>query len=99
MNIYVGNLSYNTSEGALSDLFAEHGAVVSARIIKDRETNRPKGFAFVEMEDDSEAKAAIDALHGIEVDGRSINVNEAKPRESRGGGGGSKFGGFGGFRR
>jgi len=87
--LYVGNLSYNTTG---SDL--EHGKVQSAQIIADRDTGRSKGFGFVEMGSDEEAKAAIGALNGQEVDGRALTVNEAKPREERPRGGG--FGGGGG---
>jgi RNA recognition motif-containing protein len=75
--IYVGNLSYDTTEESLRTLFATHGEVVSVRAITDRMTGRSKGFAFVEMADDSEAKAAINALNGTDLDGRSIKVNEA----------------------
>ena len=80
--IYVGNMSYNTSEDELRDLFAQYGTVLSANIIMDRETRRPKGFAFVEMEDEQAATAAISQLNGKEVDGRTLKVNEsiAKPR-------------------
>jgi cold-inducible RNA-binding protein len=94
MKIYVGNLSFNTSESALRAAFEAHGAVASAQLVMDRETGRPRGFGFVEMNDDNEAKAAMAALNGQELDGRSLTVNEAKPREDRGGGGGR--GGFGG---
>jgi RNA recognition motif-containing protein len=80
--IYVGNMSYNTSEEDLRDLFAQYGTVLSANIIIDRETRRPKGFAFVEMEEDSAAAAAISQLDGKDLDGRNLRVNEAiaKPR-------------------
>ncbi|MBN1523412.1 MAG: RNA-binding protein [Spirochaetales bacterium] len=80
--IYVGNLSYDTTDSSLSELFSAHGEVVSAKVIVDRDTNRSKGFAFVEMTNKNEAKAAIEALNGNEVDGRNIKVNEAadKPR-------------------
>ena len=88
MNIYVGNMSYNTSESELRSLFEEHGTVDAVRVIADRDTGRPKGFAFVEMNDDSEAQAAIDALNGREIDGRALTVNEARPRGESGGGGG-----------
>jgi RNA recognition motif-containing protein len=82
--IYVGNMSYNTSEDQLRDLFAQYGTVLSANIIMDRETRRPKGFAFVEMEEDSAAEAAISQLDGKDLDGRNLRVNEAiaKPRPS-----------------
>ncbi|MBI9095006.1 MAG: RNA-binding protein [Sphaerochaeta sp.] len=80
--IYVGNMSYNTSEEDLRDLFAQYGTVLSANIIIDRETRRPKGFAFVEMEEDSAADAAISQLDGTDFGGRNLRVNEAiaKPR-------------------
>ena len=83
MNIYVGNLSWNTHDHDLSDLFSRHGQVASARIMKDRETGRSRGFGFVEMNDDAEARAAIAALNGFELDGRNLKVNEARPREER----------------
>jgi RNA recognition motif-containing protein len=94
--LYVGNLTYNITETELEALFAQFGAVQSAQIIIDRETNRSKGFGFVEMGSDEEAQAAIQALNGREHDGRNLTVNEAKPREQRGGGGG--YGGGGGGR-
>jgi RNA recognition motif-containing protein len=92
--LYVGNLSYSMDSSALQELFAQHGTVVSAQVINDRETGRSKGFGFVEMGSDDEAQAAIAALNGQEHNGRPLTVNEAKPREDRGGGGG--FGGRGG---
>lgn len=91
--LYVGNLSYNTTSSDLEQLFAQHGTVQSAEVISDRETGRSKGFGFVQMASDAEAQAAIAAVNGQEHDGRSLTVNEAKPREERGGGG---FGGGGG---
>jgi len=94
--IYVGNLSYSTSEDALRDLFAEHGEVVSAALVMDRETGRPRGFGFVEMANDNEANAAIEAINGVSIDGRDLTVNEARPRQDRGGGGGGYRGGGGG---
>ncbi|QOV88184.1 RNA recognition motif domain-containing protein [Humisphaera borealis] len=98
--LYVGNLSYNTSSSDLEQLFAQHGTVQSAEIISDRDTGRSKGFGFVQMGSDDEAQAAIDALNGQEVDGRTLTVNVAKPREDRprggGGGGGGGYGGGGG---
>ncbi len=94
MKIYVGNLSFNTSESQLRDLFAAHGTVTSASLVMDRDTGRPRGFGFVEMSNDSEAQAAMAALNGKPLDGRDLTVNEAKPREGGGGGGGR--GGFGG---
>ena len=96
--IYVGNLSYNTTETELESLFGAHGSVQSAQIISDKMTGRSKGFGFVEMASDAEAQAAIAALNGQEVDGRTLTVNEAKPKEDRprGGGGGGYGGGGGG---
>ena len=91
--LYVGNLSYNVDSSSLEQLFSQHGSVTSAEVISDRDTGRSKGFGFVEMGSDEEAQAAIAALNGQEHDGRALTVNEAKPRESRGGGG---FGGGGG---
>lgn len=83
MNIYVGNLSYDVSESQLKTAFEAHGAVDSARLITDRSTGRPKGFGFVEMGNNAEAQKAIQALNGTELEGRAINVNEAKPRRER----------------
>ena len=92
MNIFVGNLDYQTSEQELNDLFSEFGTVSSVKIIKDRETGRAKGFAFVEMSEDGEAQAAISQLNESEFRSRNIVVNEARPRENSGGGG--RQGGF-----
>ncbi|MCH2311461.1 MAG: RNA-binding protein [SAR202 cluster bacterium] len=83
MRIYVGNLSWQTDENELRETFAPHGEVVSAQIITDRESGRSRGFGFVEMENDEEAKAAIDAVNGNEVGGRQLKVNEAKPRSEK----------------
>jgi RNA recognition motif-containing protein len=83
MRIYVGNLSYSTSEENIRTAFSAFGAVDSADVIMDRGTGRSKGFGFVEMSVDSEGQAAIDALNGKDVDGRNMNVNVAKPREER----------------
>lgn len=94
MNIYVGNLSWNLKDQDLQNLFAPYGEVTSAKIVSDKFTNRSKGFGFVEMATDEEAKAAIDALNGTEVDGRNIVVNESRPKE-----GGSSSGGGGGFKK
>jgi len=94
MKLYVGNLSFNTSNQDLSDLFGTVGTVESANIIEDRETGRSRGFGFVEMSSQAEGESAIEQLNGKEVDGRELKVNEAKPQESRGGGGGR--GGYGG---
>lgn len=93
--IYVGNLPYSATSEELGSSFAQYGAVISARIVMDRETGRSKGFAFVEMDSDEEADAAIQALNGADYLGRTIVVNEARPREDRGGGGGGGFGGGG----
>src|SRR5882757_5787709 len=79
MNIYVGNLSWNLKDQDLSNLFASHGEVISAKIVTDKFTGRSKGFGFVEMANDAEAQAAITALNGTEVDGRNIVVNESRP--------------------
>ena len=99
MNIYVGNMSYDTTEDDLRDAFAEFGTVTKVSVIMDRETGRPRGFAFVEMANDDEGKAAIEGLNLQKVGGRSITVNEARPREDRGGGGGGgRRGGGGGGR-
>ncbi len=95
--LYVGNLSYQTSESELREIFSQHGEVVSATLVMDRETGRPRGFGFVEFADASSAKAAIEALNGANVGGRDLTVNEARPREPRSGGGG--FGGGGGGHR
>lgn len=98
--LYVGNLSYSVGNRELEQMFAAYGAVASATVIMDRETGRSKGFGFVEMGNDQEANAAISALSGKDVDGRSLTVNEARPREERSGGGfGGGRGGFGGGRR
>ncbi len=96
MKMYVGNLSFNTSESQLRTLFEAHGEVASASLVMDRETGRPRGFGFVEMNNGDQAKAAMAALNGKNVDGRDLTVNEAKPREAGAGGGGGGRGGFGG---
>ena len=93
--LYVGNLSYDMKKSDLEQMFAAHGTVTSAQVITDRETQRSKGFGFVEMGSDQEAQAAIAALNGKSIDGRALTVNEARPQEPRSGGGG----GFGGPRR
>jgi len=93
--LYVGNLSFNTSVSDLEQMFGQSGTVQSANIIEDRETGRSRGFGFVEMSSPEEAKAAIAAFDGKEIDGRSLKVNEAKPQERRGNGGGNG-GGYGG---
>ena len=89
--IYVGGLPYSATDSQLNDLFAPHGTVASAHVITDRTTGQGRGFGFVEMSTEQEAKAAIGALNGTQMDGRTLTVNEAKPREPRSGGGG--FGG------
>src|SRR3954447_15482343 len=94
--LYVGNLSYNVDSSELEQLFGQHGQVVSAQVISDRDTGRSKGFGFVEMSNDDEAQAAITALNGQQHGGRALTVNEARPREDRGGGGGGGRGGYGG---
>lgn len=96
MKIYVGNLSFDTTEEALHDLFAQHGAVEEVHMVTDRDTGRPRGFAFVTMPNSNEAQAAIAALNGTDLDGRSLNVNEARPKRGGGGGGGRGGGGRGG---
>ncbi|MCA9141694.1 MAG: RNA-binding protein [Planctomycetaceae bacterium] len=93
--LYCGNLSYNVSSSDLEQLFSQFGTVESAQVITDRDTGRSKGFGFVEMSNDAEAQAAISGLNEQEHDGRALTVNEAKPRENRGGGGGGR-GGYGG---
>jgi cold-inducible RNA-binding protein len=99
MKLYVGNLSFQTSSDDLQQLFAQAGTVESVSIIEDRETGRSRGFGFVEMSSSEEGQSAIEQFNGKEVNGRNLNVNEAKPREergNRGGGGGGGRGGFGG---
>jgi RNA recognition motif-containing protein len=92
MNIYVGNLSHDITEDELRQAFADHGEVASANVISDKFTGRSRGFGFVEMPKDDEARAAIEALNGTDLKGRTLNVNEAKPRadKPRGGGGGGR---------
>src|SRR3954449_11262357 len=100
MNLYVGNLAFSTTEDTLREAFSRHGTVTKVQVIMDRETGRPRGFAFVEMSDGG--AEAIAAMHGAQLDGRTLTVNEAKPREDRprgggyGGGGGGGYGGGGG---
>jgi len=84
MKLYVGNLSFNTSESELRDLFSQHGTVTDAVLMMDRETGRPRGFGFVTMSSSDEGQKAIDALHGQNIDGRDLTVNEARPMEARG---------------
>jgi cold-inducible RNA-binding protein len=95
-NLYVGNLSFDVTEDELHDLFSQQGEVVSAKVISDRDTGRPRGFGFVEMSQSEDAQKAIESLDGQEFKGRNMKVNLAKPRESRGGGGGGRGGGGGG---
>lgn len=97
-NIYVGNLTWDATSDDLLALFQEHGAVTRAQVISDRETGRSRGFGFVEMANDAEAQKAIDALNGQDFRGRALTVNEARPREQGGGGGGRSGGGYGGGR-
>ena len=97
MKLYVGNLSFQTSGEDLQQLFGQAGTVESATVVEDRETGRSRGFGFVEMATNEEGQAAIQQLNGKEVNGRSLNVNEARPREGRGSRGGAR-GGFGGNR-
>ena len=94
--LYVGNLSFKTTEDGLVQAFSQYGDVKRATVVTDRETGRARGFAFVEMGSDEEAQSAIDGLNGQSLDGRQIQVNVARPREDRGPGGGGGFGGGGG---
>src|SRR6202161_1049399 len=94
MKLYVGGLAYSVTDKELEDTFAEHGKVTSSAVIKDRDSGQSKGFGFIEMADDAEAKAAMAALNGKEISGRAIMVNEARPQEDRRSGGGG-----GGFRK
>ncbi len=99
--LFVGNLSFNTTENDLQDAFAAHGTVTETNLMMDRATNRPRGFGFVTMSTPEEAQKAIEAMNGKELDGRALTVNIARPREERsggGGGGGRGFGGGGGRR-
>jgi cold-inducible RNA-binding protein len=100
--LFVGNLSFNTTENDLQDAFAAHGTVTEANLMMDRSTGRPRGFAFVTMGSPEEAQKAIDALNGAALDGRNLTVNEARPREERTGGGshgGRDHGNRGGYGR
>ena len=92
-NLYVGNMSFSTTEDQLREAFSQYGTVTRAQVISDRETGRSRGFGFVEMESDEEAQHAIDALNNFDHKGRALTVNEAKPREERGPGGGGGGGG------
>jgi len=101
-NIFVGNLSFSATEDAVRSMFATHGTVDRVSIVTDRDTGRARGFGFVEMSNNAEGDKAIAGLNGKELDGRALNVNEARPKEDRGGGGGRGGhggGGFGGQRR
>ena len=95
-NVYVGNLPYRTTSDDLRSWFAEHGTVTRAQVATDRDTGRSRGFGFVEMINEPEAQAAIDALNEFQMNGRPLTVNIAQPREQRGGGGGGGYGGGGG---
>lgn len=100
--LFVGNLSFNTTENDLQDAFAAFGTVTEANLMMDRSTNRPRGFGFVTMSSAAEAQSAIDGLNGKEMDGRALTVNVARPREERSGGGGGgrrSYGGGGGRSR
>ena len=88
--LYVGNLSFNSTEDDVRDAFSAHGTVTSVNVLMDRDTGRPRGFAFVEMGSDEEARSAIQAMDGRDLDGRNLKVSVAKPRESRPGGGGGR---------
>jgi RNA recognition motif-containing protein len=98
MEIYVGNISFDASEGDLQDAFEEYGAVAQVKLITDRDTGRSRGFAFVTMDNSDEANAAIEGLAGRDIAGRELNVREATPRAPRGGGEGRGYGGGGGNR-
>src|SRR5436305_14287241 len=91
--LFVGNLSFNTTENDLNDAFGAHGTVTETNLMMDRETGRPRGFGFITMSSAEEAQKAIDALNGKDMDGRALTVNVAKPREERTGGGGGRTGG------
>jgi RNA recognition motif-containing protein len=97
--LYVGNLPYSATEQSLREAFAPSGTVDTVSVITDRDTGQSKGFAFIEMSTDQEAQAATQAMNGKMLDGRQIKVNEAKPKESRGGGGGGNRGNSGGYGR
>jgi len=95
-NLFVGNLSFQTTDGDLAAAFSAYGSVEKASVVRDRDSGQSRGFGFVEMTDNGEALRAINELNGANLDGRSINVNEARPRENRAPGGGGGFGGGGG---
>lgn len=96
MKIYIGNMSFDTTEDTVRQAFEAYGEITSINLISDRETGRPKGFGFVEMSSDDQAKAAIAGLNGTDMGGRTVNVNEARPRPEGGGGGGGRGGSRGG---
>ena len=98
MNIYIGNLSFDTTEDQLREAFEQYGEVSTVNIITDKYTGKPRGFAFVEMPDQNSATSAISGLNTQELNGRTLNVNEARPRTDRGGGGGGRGGNRGGGR-
>jgi cold-inducible RNA-binding protein len=100
-NIFVGNLSFGATEASIRDLFAQYGAVDRVSVVTDRDTGQARGFGFVEMSNNAEGDAAINALNGYQLDGRALNVNEARPKEDRGGGGGgyNRGGGGGGGKK
>ena len=98
MKLYVGNIAYTTTEQSLRDAFGQYGAVEDVAVIMDRETGRPRGFAFVTMKSDAEGKEAVENLNGTQLDGRTIAVNEARPKTGGGGGGGGGYRGGGGNR-
>ncbi len=98
MKIYVGNLPFSIDDAALAEMFAKHGSVDSAKVITDRESGRSRGFGFVEMEDDDEASKAIEATNDLELEGRTLAVNKAKPKQKRDGPGGGSYSREGGGR-
>jgi RNA recognition motif-containing protein len=98
MKIYIGNMSFDTTEETVRSAFEAYGEIASINLISDRDTGRPKGFGFVEMANDEHAKAAIAGLNGTDMGGRTVNVNEARPRPEGGGGGGGRGGSRGGNR-
>jgi len=91
LNIYVGNLPFSATESEIESLFSEYGQVERVSLISDRETGRPRGFGFVEMVNDNEGRSAIEGVNGIDLGGRTLTVNEARPRQPRGGGGGGRY--------
>jgi len=91
LNIYVGNLPFSATESEIESLFSEYGQVERVSLISDRETGRPRGFGFVEMVNDNEGRTAIEGVNGVDLGGRTLTVNEARPRQPRGGGGGGRY--------